>query len=137
MKSSKGFTLVELIAIIVVLFALTMLIYTNISKVIERQKIKTFTQTLDGIIDSASLYATDNQYVFAADGTKIVYDNINDKYIIDLKANLIKMNSDSQIDSGWIIINSDTTIDVYQIYNGKYCAISGTTNDYQIKKGEC
>ena len=133
----KGFTLVELIAIIVVLFALTMLIYTNISKVIERQKIKTFTQTLDGIIDSASLYATDNQYVFAVDGTKIVYDNINDKYIIDLKANLIKMNSDSQIDSGWIIINSDTTIDVYQIYNGKYCAISGTTNDYQIKKGEC
>lgn len=137
MKSSKGFTLVELIAIIVVLFALTMLIYTNISKVIERQKIKTFTQTLDGVIDSASLYATENQYIFEADGTKIVYDNVNDKYIIDLKAGLFKMNSDSQIDSGWIIINSDTTIEVYQIYNGKFCAVSGTTNDYQIKKDEC
>ncbi len=137
MKSSKGFTLVELIAIIVVLFALTMLIYTNVSKVIERQKIKTFNQTLDGIIESASLYATENQYLFEADGTKIVYDNINDKYVIDLKASLFKMNSDSQIDSGWIIINSDTTIEVYQIYNGKFCAVSGTTNDYQIKKGEC
>lgn len=137
MKSSKGFTLVELIAIIVVLFALTMLIYTNVSKVIERQKIKTFNQTLDGIIESASLYATENQYLFEADGTKIVYDNINDKYVIDLKASLFKMNSDSQIDSGWIIINSDTTIEVYQIYNGKFCAVSGTTNEYQIKKGEC
>ena len=23
------------------------------------------------------------------------------------------------------------------IYNGKYCAVSGTTGDYEIKKSEC
>jgi len=137
MKNNKGFTLVELIAIIILLCALTMLIYLSLSKVLERQKIKTFTETLNGIIESATIYATENHYNFTVDGTNVVYDNINDKYVISLKSNLISMNSDAQIASGWIIVNSDTTIEVKNIYNGKYCAVSGTTGDYEIKKSEC
>ncbi len=137
MKNNKGFTLVELIAVIILLCALTMLIYLSLSKVLERQKKKTFTETINGIIESATIYATENQYNFTVDGTNVVYDNINDKYIINLKANLFAMNSDSQIVSGWIIVNADNTIEVNNIYNGRYCAVSGTTGEYVIKKSEC
>lgn len=135
--NNKGFTLVELVAIIILLAALSVLTYVSVSNIISRQKANTFKQTLNGIIDTATIYSTDNKYVFTPDGTNILYDAVNDQYRINLKGTTLKMNSSDQIVSGWVVINSDTTIEVENVYNGLFCAISGSVGNYNIKKGTC
>ena len=73
MKNKNGFTLVELIAIIILLGAIITVTYTSVTGVLKRQKLKLFEESLNGIIDSATIYATENKYSFTAIEGKIWY----------------------------------------------------------------
>lgn len=133
MKNKKGFTLVELIAIIILLGAIITVTYTSVTGVLKRQKLKLFEESLNGIIDSATIYATENKYSFTAIEGKIWYEN---GWNISINSGLIAMNGDSKIESGVVHISKEKEITVVNVYDGEFCG-NGTTSNYTIKKGTC
>ena len=133
MKNSKGFTLVELIAIIILLGAIVTITYTSVSGILNRQKRKVFEESLNGIIDSATIYVTENKYSFTAIEDQVWYEN---GWNISITSGLIAMNGDSKIESGTVHISKEKEISVVNVYDGEFCG-SGTTSNYTIKKGTC
>lgn len=133
MKNKKGFTLVELIAIIVLMSAIISITYTSVVAVLNRQKKKLFEESMNGIIESATIYATENKYSFTAAEGKIWYDN---GWNISVNSGIISMNGDSQITSGVVHISKDKEISLINVSNGKFCG-NGTTSNYTITNGAC
>lgn len=60
--NNKGFTLIELIIVIALLATIALLSTPNIIRVIEKNKVDNYNETLDSIIEAAELYVSDNRY---------------------------------------------------------------------------
>ena len=60
----KGFTLIELLAVIVILSVITLITVPMITNVIEESKKKTFASSVEGLVESANLYAIENDGVY-------------------------------------------------------------------------
>ncbi len=115
----KAFTLVELLAIIIILGIISLITTPIISVQITKSKISAYRINVQNIIDEAKEYATHNTKSndFPKDG--INYKSLGLK-IDNIKSGLIKKNELGEIEA-------------IDIYNGKYCA-SGTKNNIIVKK---
>ena len=60
----KGFTLIELLAVIVILSVITLITIPMITNVIEESKKKALASSVEGLVESANLYAIDNDGVY-------------------------------------------------------------------------
>ena len=60
----KGFTLIELLAVIVILSVITLITVPMITNVIEESKKKALESSVEGLVESANLYAIENDGVY-------------------------------------------------------------------------
>ena len=60
----KGFTLIELLAVIVILSVITLITIPMITNVIEESKKKALMSSIQGLVESANLYAIENDGVY-------------------------------------------------------------------------
>ena len=60
----KGFTLIELLAVIVILSVVTLITIPMITNVIEESKKKALASSVEGLVESANLYAIENDGVY-------------------------------------------------------------------------
>ena len=60
----KGFTLIELLAVIVILSVVTLITVPMITNVIEESKKKALASSVQGLVESANLYAIENDGVY-------------------------------------------------------------------------
>jgi len=111
----KGFTLVELIAVIIIIGVLLLIIIPNVSSTLKKSEIKTFTASAKGILRAATDY-------YASDGAIVT-----ESECIDATAGIIKFDKDYQITGGEICyIDDQAYLDM--ITNGKYCATGNNDN---------
>ena len=61
---NKGFTLIELLAVIVILSVITLITIPMITNVIEESKKKALASSVQGLVESANLYAIENDGVY-------------------------------------------------------------------------
>lgn len=115
---SNGFTLVELIAVIII-GVLLLIIVPNVSNALKKSEIKTFTASDKGMIRTATEY-------YAEDGVII-----SNGECIDAASGTINFDKDYQITGGQICyINDQAYLD--KITNGKYCA-TGNNEDLNVE----
>ena len=60
----KGFTLIELLAVIVILSVITLITVPMVTNVIEESKRKALASSIQGLVESANLYAIENDGVY-------------------------------------------------------------------------
>ena len=60
----KGFTLIELLAVIVILSVITLITIPMVTNVIEESKKKALASSVQGLVESANLYAIENDGVY-------------------------------------------------------------------------
>ena len=60
----KGFTLIELLAVIVILVVISLITVPMITNVIEESKKKALASSVEGLVESANLYAIENDGVY-------------------------------------------------------------------------
>jgi len=121
---NKGFTLVEVLAVIILLGLIAAIIIPNYNKSIENSKKKAFQESLNGLVRTIENYIANNSN--GSDYTS-VYTNISS---IDLQADNL-----NQIKSGEFIISNGTIV-LRNVYNGRYCG-NGSKNNFTIVKGTC
>ena len=119
---NKGFTLVELLAVIAILAVLAMVAYSVIANNIEVARKETFKVSVNNVLEAAKEYATVNftENDFPKEGI-----SVRD---LDLK-------KDTMV-SGVIKRDENNIINVIDMSDGNYCA-NGTKNNLTITKGEC
>lgn len=69
--NSKGFTLVELLAVIVILGIIMAFTYPNVVSLIEKNKNDNYEQLKESIESAAKSYISDYRYEISVDGTSI------------------------------------------------------------------
>lgn len=83
--NNKGFTLVELLAVVVILVIIMLVAIPNISSSIERRKIKNETKMKEVIIDASELYVdkkTNLNWCYNKKCIMSVSDLVNDGYLV-------------------------------------------------------
>ncbi len=70
--NNKGFTLVELLAVVVILVIIMLVAIPNISSSIERRKIKNETKMKEVIIDASELYVDRTTNLYWCDSKKCI-----------------------------------------------------------------
>lgn len=73
--NNKGFTLIELIIVVVILGMLSLLATPNIIKMINKNKVDNYNSTIDSIVEATEVYASDNRYNLTFDDNCIPSDN--------------------------------------------------------------
>jgi type II secretory pathway pseudopilin PulG len=130
MKNKKGFTLVELIAIIVIVGIIIGIISPTAIKLIEKSKVNSFREGLRSIIRSAEIYMEENDLKKLPDEGIYLQDNDLDIDYSDGYSGIIKY--------------TDGEIVLQNIGNGKYCgngskdtlSVSEFTEDCVVVKPE-
>ena len=79
--NNKGFTLVELLAVVVILSILLAFMYPNVNKLINENKEKNYEKLESSIKSAAKMYISDYRYKISVDGENIT--SINDSLITD------------------------------------------------------
>ena len=83
--NNKGFTLVEILAVVIILGILTAFMYPNVSKLIEKNKDDNYKQIEKSIITATKIYLSDYRYKISIDEekniTKIDGQTINENKI--------------------------------------------------------
>ena len=90
--NNKGFTLVELLAVVVILVIIMLVAIPNISSSIERRKIKNETKMKEVIIDASELFVTNKEK----------YISLNLKYCSSKKC---IMSVSELVDAGYLVKN--------------------------------
>lgn len=121
----KGFTLVELLAVIVVLGVIALIAVPQILNVVEDSRKGAFKDSASGLIEAAELYYT--QYA----GQELELD-LSDKNIVK------DLNFKGTPPDGGTLYASKEGDFALQMYNSKYCAYkSYSDRDVEIKEGAC
>lgn len=115
----KGFTLVELLAVIVILSIIGMITVPMATSYIETSRKKSYAISVDNAIEAAKEYVNkkEESHDFPAGGIDL------SKVDLGLSSSL----------SGVIERNEEGVIEAKNVYNGEYCA-SGTKNSIVVKK---
>ena len=123
----QGFTLFELLAVIVILAIIVLIATPTILGVIEKAKKGSFKNSVYGLIDSANLYVTEHlessSLTFTCDGKSC---SSKDGGKLSFKGSVPK--------SGNIIVDSKQKVSVETITDGTYCA-TGTLENLTVEKG--
>lgn len=120
--NKKGFTLLELISVILVLSVAFILSIPKISKLIERSKYDVFITGVKNTIDAIDLYIAKNEFM------SIPEQGI---YIEDINNDILKNNN---YDSGMIVSRKEQ-IEVVNLKQGNYCAKGNKENLITSDKG--
>ena len=114
----KGFTLIELLAVIVILSVIALITVPMITNVIEESKKKALASSIQGLVESANLYAIENDgvYEFLFDkehqGSTIKGDSLDYRGTIDGEGKLY-LDKEGNVS---VCISNDTYY-VYKNYN--------------------
>jgi prepilin-type N-terminal cleavage/methylation domain-containing protein len=130
MNNKKGFTLIEILAVIVILGVITSVATISIVTIIDKTKLEAFKQNVYALFDAYQAYVYDKG-VTNLSGNDSVIEATSDKLALNAK-----------FTNGTIFTNSDSTdgtlgldqVDV--VTDGTYCA-SGTKDNLTIVKGDC
>ena len=120
----KGFTLMELLGIIVVLGIITLITYGVISNNVESSRKKAYEISVQNVIEATKQYVIKNDI-----------ENDFPEGGIDIANKEIDLKHDDFI-SGLIKRNEKGIVEVVNLTNGKYCA-NGTKQNLKIEKGTC
>ena len=101
--NNKGFTLVEILAVVIILGILTAFMYPNVSKLIEKNKEDNYKKIENSIITATKMYLSDYRYEITVNDTNIT--NINGSNIIDNKIYIFTL-----VNEGNIITNKEGMI---------------------------
>lgn len=119
----KGFSLVELLAVLLILAVVAMIAMPLVTNLIESSRKGTFRDSALGIMNSAK-----QSYVDYA-GREMLVDIGNDMIIIDGEATGEKMTyKGSQPKGGQVRVNKDGKVSL-MIYSDKYCAYKSINDD--------
>ena len=127
MKNNKGFTLIELIAVIVLVGLIALVITPKITKVLKTQKMNIFKESVEGIVKSVKEDAvnnagfnsttTSNYRAYIYDGTGLYLTVAGNK----ASDEDIKISGKIDKGQGTVVVTKDSEI-VLAIYNDKFCA---------------
>ncbi len=123
----KGFTLVELLAVITLIGILGLITVPVINNTIKNSRKKAFKETLNAIVEAAKIYNADTDYLA-----------INENKRIDVLDTNLKYENKSEILDGVLYYNSGKYYFDY-VYSKYYCAL-GDIEDidiYDINSNEC
>jgi len=125
-KKRNGFSLVELLAVIILLGIIALIIVPSALKTLDNSKKEAFHDSVLGLITSANDYMGQND--FAEWSTGLTISNIQTNNLFDVK-NIDKF-------TGGTLYNTNGTISVENVTDGSYCA-NGKKNSLTITKGNC
>lgn len=124
MKKNKGFTLVELLGVIILLGVIAIIITPNILKLEKKSEKELFEDSVNALIRGAQIYYANNDFInYPTNGIAANSEELN-----------VKNNED--MTSGSIKLVNDEYFYADNISNGKYCA-NGVRNDLSIDEGKC
>ena len=122
--NKKGFTLVELLGVIILLGVIATIIAPNILKTQKKSEKELFEDSVNALIRGAQIYYANNDFInYPTSGIAA-----NSKEL-DVKNN-------EDMTSGSIKLVNDEYFYASNVSNGKYCA-NGVRNDLSIDEGKC
>ncbi|MEG0618410.1 MAG: leucine-rich repeat protein [Bacilli bacterium] len=120
----KGFTLVELLGVIILLGVLAVVIAPNIIKIQEKSEKDVFKESVNSLLRSAQMYYANNNFInYPADG-------------IPANSTDLEVNNNKNFTSGTVKLMSKEYFYAENISNGKFCA-TGVRNDLSVSIGAC
>ncbi len=119
MKLKKGFTLTEVLAVIVILGMVTAITTMVIANILNDSKKKAFT---DSVYAAMNAYTNNESYEYFNDQGEM---NVTD----------LPLDHNDFI-SGTVKRNDNNEVEVTNITNGNYCA-NGTRNNLEVQEGNC
>lgn len=123
-KRKKGFTIVELLGVFILLGIIAVLITPSILNLQEDAEKDAFEQSVNALIRSAQVYHANNDFInFPSNGISPSDPNL-------------ELKNDENFNSGVVKLINEEYFYAYNISNGKYCA-NGVRNDLSIEEGDC
>ena len=123
-NKTRGFTIVELLGVFIILGIIAVIITPNILKLQEESEKDAFEQSVNALIRSAQVYYANNDFI-----------NFPESGISPTDPEL-ELKNNTEFKSGVVKLINDEYFYAYNISNGKYCA-NGVRNDISIDEGEC
>ncbi len=125
MNKKKGFTLVEILAVVIILGIISVIVYPVLNKMLKDNRKRAFEASLSSVVRAAELYKTDNN---------------NTLGIIDYDDNVIDMSNLGKWKAGTLTdkVDTDGSTKIYLtgFYDGEFCA-TGFENNFTIVEGNC
>ena len=118
MNKKYGFTLVELLSIIIIIGLLATILIPNISNIIDKAKSKTFKEDAKAIIRSAENYFADNEF------------SLQEGECVEIQSGEIELKEDSRITDGKVCI-IDSQPYLMHITDGSMC-VSGHSGSLEV-----
>ena len=129
--NNKGFTLIEVLAVIVILSILMAIMVPSVGNIMKKNKEDNYQNLKDSIISAAKIYISDNRYQITVgncdDSNKADIESINDMTLTDSKITIQTL-----ADAG----NLKTTSDG-KILNPKDKTSLNLDNSYVVVKYQC
>lgn len=127
LKERKGFSLVELLAVIILLGIIALVIVPSVMTTIDSSKKESFERSVVGLITAATNYTGENDFEDWPEAG-LTIDDIQTNKMFDAK-NIEKFDSGT-------LYNNNGTITVKNVTDGTYCA-NGKKNSLTITNGNC
>ena len=122
--NKKGFTLVELLGVIILLGVIATIIAPNILKTQKKSEKELFEDSVNALIRGAQMYYANNDFInYPASG-------------IAANSQELDVKNNEDMTSGSIKLVNDEYFYASNVSNGKYCA-NGIRNDLSIDEGKC
>ena len=121
----KGFTLVELLAIIVILAIIAVISVPMMTNFIESSRKKTFKSSVIGLMEAGDVYRTKHSLDYNEDG-KMIF-TCKDGICINEKGNELTYKGQS-LENGELIIYKDGKIEANYLKTEYYCAVGESSN---------
>ena len=118
MNKKYGFTLVELLSIIIIIGLLATILIPNISNIIDKAKSKTFKEDAKAIIRSAENYFADNEF------------SLQEGECVEIQSGEIELKEDSRITDGKVCV-IDSQPYLMHITDGSMC-VSGHSGSLEV-----
>jgi prepilin-type N-terminal cleavage/methylation domain-containing protein len=127
MKNNKGFTLIELVAVIILVGLIALIITPKITKVLKTQKMNIFKDSVEGIVKAIKEDAVNNAgfnstttsnyraYIYDGEG---LYLTVAGNKTADAD---IKISGNIDNGQGTVVVTKDSNV-VLAVYNDKFCA---------------
>lgn len=125
--NKKGFTLIEVLGVIVVLVFIVLITYPIVGNLIQSSRERVFKSSVLKIVEVAEEYLANRS-------NDTVYSK---PYIFDLSQNILEYDNDDKIKSGKIIVGTGNHTIVESVSDGKYCLNGNLDNLEFISIGSC
>lgn len=125
MNKRKGFTLVEILAVVIILGIISVIVYPVLNKILKDNRKRAFEASLNAVVRAAELYKTDNNNNFG---------------IVDYDDGTIDISNSGKWQAGTLTdkVDTDGQTKIYLtgFYDGEFCA-SGFGDNPTIIEGKC